>query len=298
MSPAPARSRARQPWLFAMTGPLTERIGAGAFAEIPKAPGVYHFFGEQNRLLYIGQSANLHARVGSYRFVSGETHAARTVRMVARIRRLEWQVCASPRAALELEAALLLACRPPFNRAGVWLPPPVWVAFDEEDGHLSARLWRDAPPPEHLATGPLPSSFRYTFAALLRCVWRLHHAETSWWDLPCGMTGMLIPPVQRFSLCEGNPLRGEALHRFAADGCPEVLAALTGDLLTLLPESAAGLFWLPDVDLLQKFAAKRRGVILPAVSPAAVQTAGAGSAQATRSQSDAGSLFSNLFHGS
>ena len=47
--------------------PLTERLGVEFFRSIPRAPGVYRMFDEGGRLLYVGQSRDLHDRLGSYR---------------------------------------------------------------------------------------------------------------------------------------------------------------------------------------------------------------------------------------
>lgn len=99
-------STPRQSALFATSGPLAGRLGAAFFASLPAGPGVYRFYGEDDRLLYIGQSSNLRARVGSYRFVNGASHSRRIVRMVARVFRAAWEEC--PSAA---EAIALAACR-------------------------------------------------------------------------------------------------------------------------------------------------------------------------------------------
>jgi len=83
------------------------------------------------------------ARVrGSYRHVCFERHPRRTLRLVHQVRRIEWQLCNSPEAAIERERELLLALRPPFNRAGVWQGTPWWLRMEQRDGLLRFALHR------------------------------------------------------------------------------------------------------------------------------------------------------------
>ncbi len=50
-------------------------------------------FDEAGFLLYVGQSANLHERLGSYRHVHPDRDSGKTVRLVHLARRIEWEVC-------------------------------------------------------------------------------------------------------------------------------------------------------------------------------------------------------------
>lgn len=125
--PAPLPRRDRQLPLLSLRTSFGERLGAEFFRGLPAEPGVYFYYDAAGRLLYIGQSNDLRARVGSYRHVSAGRHPRRTLRLVGRIARVEWRVCASAEAAIELERVLLLEHRPPFNRAGVWQGPPWWL---------------------------------------------------------------------------------------------------------------------------------------------------------------------------
>lgn len=256
MDAPPPRLKTRQPWLFATSGPLTDRLGAEFFAGLPESPGVYRFFGEEDRLLYIGQSCNLRARVGSYRYVTAETHPRRMVRMVSRARRVEWEICTSAAAAIALESRLLLEHAPPFNRAGTWMPPPCWLHLEESEHLLHAELMRTAPGEGESIAGPLPSAFRYTFAALMRCVWRSHWPHTGWWELPCGMARPLIPPQQTIPLSASSTIRAADLLRFITNGSPDILELLVAGLAELNPESPEGMFWTVDCDELRKFAAR------------------------------------------
>ena len=93
MKNIPDPTRGRQPGLFRLENPLVQRFGTRYFASLPKEPGVYRFFDDTGRLLYIGQSASLRTRIGSYRHVTPDRHPRRTLRLGARIRRIEWEIC-------------------------------------------------------------------------------------------------------------------------------------------------------------------------------------------------------------
>lgn len=132
--------------LFQVTNPITTRVGAEVFASLPNGPGVYFFYDITGKLLYIGQSLNLRARVTSYRHVSPERHPRRILRLVHRIARIEWQTCETPEAAIQLERVLLLQHRPPFNRAGTWQQPPWYLRITIVEDHLHLSLARAVTP--------------------------------------------------------------------------------------------------------------------------------------------------------
>ena len=68
----------RQMKLFHLERPQRLRLGDEFFRSIPAQPGVYFFSGGPGgELLYIGQSGDLKARVGSYRHVTPEKNARR-----------------------------------------------------------------------------------------------------------------------------------------------------------------------------------------------------------------------------
>ena len=89
MTRSPTIARSKQPGLFSLENVLTQRFGREFFSELPEEPGVYFFFDGAGKLLYIGQSASLRGRVASYRHVVQGRHPKRTLRLVARIHRIE-----------------------------------------------------------------------------------------------------------------------------------------------------------------------------------------------------------------
>lgn len=208
-----APNRAKQLRLFTVPNPLVERLGTSFFRSLPRCPGVYFFHDHTGRLLYIGQSNNLRARIGSYRHVCFERHPRRTLRLVHQVRRIEWQPCDSPEAAIERERELLLTLRPPFNRAGVWQGTPWWLRLEQSNGTLRFWLKREDTPAVHgdetspsaalalinLAEadmpapesdvhcfGPYRAEFPFVYSALVRTVLRACRPGIKHSDFPAG----------------------------------------------------------------------------------------------------------------
>jgi GIY-YIG catalytic domain len=189
MKAGAASQRGRQPALFRLEDPLTLRFGSGFFAALPTGPGVYFFRDAAERLLYIGQSSCLKARLGSYRHVTLERHPVRSLRLVARVRKIDWETCETAAEAIERERVLLLEHRPPFNRAGVWAGDPWWLTAEILPGVLRLQLGREAAG----GIGPLPASFRYRFGTLARCVYRVSRPELGMHQYPHGLAKQPVP---------------------------------------------------------------------------------------------------------
>lgn len=84
--------------------------------QLPDRPGVYFMKDTSGRVIYIGKAKSLRDRVRSY-FTSIEGHAARTRKMIGRVRDITWTETGSELGALLLESRLIKEQKPPFNRA-------------------------------------------------------------------------------------------------------------------------------------------------------------------------------------
>jgi DNA polymerase-3 subunit epsilon len=82
--------------------------------DLPEAPGVYLFYGEDDALLYVGKGVNLRQRVMSH-FAAG-TREARELRIAQEIRRIDWQETVGELGALLFESRLVKARQPSHNR--------------------------------------------------------------------------------------------------------------------------------------------------------------------------------------
>src|SRR5688572_8099967 len=113
-----------QLWLFPPPRPLVERLGKDFFKTLPTTPGVYFMCGFDAGVLYVGRAKNLRKRLSSYRVANPERFSRRMVRLLHRVRRIEYDVCADERAAEQREEALICVLSPQFNRAGKVWPVP------------------------------------------------------------------------------------------------------------------------------------------------------------------------------
>ncbi|MEN3943474.1 nucleotide excision repair endonuclease [Prosthecobacter sp. SYSU 5D2] len=246
---APRRS-GQQLRLFHLENPFAARLGTDFFKSLPPGPGVYFFYDAMEKLLYIGQSGNLKARVGSYRHVTPEKSAKRTLRLVARTVRIGWQSCETAADAVAMEAALLLEHRPPFNRAGVWEGEPWWLVAgtDSQAGWLNLELSRTP-----AGLGPFPSAFRHMLGTFARCVFRALRHQAGLGDYPLGLMGPRLPLSLKLGLPE--VLRGQKWLEDFTQGQVEELAATieasAANEAMLMQE-----YWLEEARLLRRHGLK------------------------------------------
>ena len=93
---------------------LPAHIDQQAVKRLPHGPGVYLFYGEDDALLYVGKSINIHNRVLSH--FSNANNNDRSMRLVDQLRRIEHINTAGELGALLLEAELIKTRQPLFNR--------------------------------------------------------------------------------------------------------------------------------------------------------------------------------------
>ena len=83
-------------------------------SEIPTRPGVYRFYDEKRRVLYVGKAKNLRARLQSY-FAPVDSLHERTRRMVLSASEVDWTIVKTEFEALQLEYTWIKEFNPPFN---------------------------------------------------------------------------------------------------------------------------------------------------------------------------------------
>ncbi|MEZ4763852.1 MAG: GIY-YIG nuclease family protein [Calditrichia bacterium] len=77
--------------------------------------GVYFFYDERDRLIYVGKSKNIRKRVQSH--FSGDLKSQKSLKMKHHIRRIDYQITGSELIALLLESDLIKTHQPVFNRS-------------------------------------------------------------------------------------------------------------------------------------------------------------------------------------
>ncbi|WP_372987455.1 exonuclease domain-containing protein [Marinobacter sp.] len=124
---------------------VPSNLPPGIMDELPRVPGVYRFYGENDVLLYVGKSANIAQRVASH--FSGDHNSSRGVRMSESLRRVEWTETAGELGALMLELKQIKGLKPMFNRRSRAAKNLVSIELTtNESGYLQARLVREIEP--------------------------------------------------------------------------------------------------------------------------------------------------------
>ena len=80
--------------------------------DLPKLPGVYKFYDEKNKILYIGKAKNLSNRLKSYLSISKDR---KKNELIDKIKFLEIFLTKTESDALLLEQNLIRKLKPPFN---------------------------------------------------------------------------------------------------------------------------------------------------------------------------------------
>ena len=124
---------------------IPSHLPSDTLQDLPRGPGVYRFYGENDVLLYVGKSTNIAQRVASH--FSGDHNSARGVRMSESLRRVEWTETAGELGALLLELKQIKTLKPLFNRRSRAAKNLVSIELSKnEAGYLQARLVREIEP--------------------------------------------------------------------------------------------------------------------------------------------------------
>ncbi|QCF25034.1 DNA polymerase III subunit epsilon [Hydrocarboniclastica marina] len=121
------------------TPSVPSHLESEMLATVPSVPGVYRFYGENDALLYVGKSVNIHNRVSSH--FSGDHNSGRGVRMSQSLRRVEWTETAGELGALLLELKQIKNLNPIYNQRSRAAKRLLSIALEPDaNGYLRARL--------------------------------------------------------------------------------------------------------------------------------------------------------------
>jgi DNA polymerase-3 subunit epsilon len=93
---------------------LPSHIERAMLDAVPDSPGVYLFYGEQGKPLYVGKSVAMRSRVLQH--FTADLRSPREAQMARELRRIEWRRTSGELGALLLEARLVKELLPVFNR--------------------------------------------------------------------------------------------------------------------------------------------------------------------------------------
>jgi DNA polymerase III subunit epsilon len=124
---------------------IPSNLPTDVLQDLPRGPGVYRFYGENDVLLYVGKSTNIAQRVASH--FSGDHNSSRGIRMSESLRRVDWTETAGELGALLLELKQIKQLKPLFNRRSRAAKNLVSIELAENSaGYLQARLVREIEP--------------------------------------------------------------------------------------------------------------------------------------------------------
>jgi DNA polymerase-3 subunit epsilon len=110
--------------------------------QLPRSPGVYRFYGENNALLYVGKSINLYQRVLSH-FSSDHT-STKEMTIAQSITHLDWTDTAGDIGAQLLELKEIKSLNPIYNRRSRASKTLITIRLNlNAEGFLFASLTRD-----------------------------------------------------------------------------------------------------------------------------------------------------------
>ena len=233
----------RQLHLFQPPRPLALRLGDEFFSAAPREPGVYIMTGADGRVLYIGQSKNLRARLGSYKNARRDRTPRKVLRLVHEVRSITWEKCESAEAAISRESELLGVHRPRFNRANVYpMHTWIWLRSDEQALTIGRTNWEagvavaptpeefEGPPGETKLFGPFKTSASVAYAALLRLIWVVANQTGRLEDFPSRLLSEKPPRTLTLRWREAG------LREHLLAGITDLLAGISDSVLTFLRE--------------------------------------------------------------
>jgi GIY-YIG catalytic domain len=176
-----------QALLFPDPTPLVDRLGPDFFRQLPTSPGIYKMRNATGQLLYVGKAKNLRQRLRHYRVANPDRLAARHLRLLRSVERIDIELCPNESSALVREAELLLVERPKYNRAGTWRPQPRYLAWRPETTQLHLRVLADVEPGWFLH-GPWGATASSLHGIISRLFWISCHPHLGYQGLPPGWT--------------------------------------------------------------------------------------------------------------
>ena len=118
---------------------LPSHLDAGIVDDLPDAPGVYLFYGENDLPLYIGKAKDIRQRVLSH--FAADHNSAREMALAQQLRRIDWIETAGEIGALLKEATLVKQLLPTHNRQLRKNDDLcTWTLVDEGEGWLRPQL--------------------------------------------------------------------------------------------------------------------------------------------------------------
>lgn len=171
-----------------------------AVEELPTSPGIYRFYDEGQRLLYIGRAKDLRRRVSSY-LSNSDHHSTKTLDLIRHIHSVTVERCPSELEAALREAEEIRSAKPPYNQRSKHLPQVAYLKIDSKGPFPRVSITARPSARAHILIGPLRS--RAEAERLLKIWLRVYGLRTCRGEIrpspantPCfqGQTGLCTMP--------------------------------------------------------------------------------------------------------
>ncbi len=176
---------------------LPERLGAGPFEDIPTLPGIYRFYDEYGRLLYVGKAKNLRSRLFSYKRARAGMVSQKVSRLIGKITSFDYEVTETERDALLLENRLIRSERPPFNHANKHTEAYYYSYLKTDkrglEFRLSMRIHEETDENDWYGCFKGHGPVRLSLGCLLRLLWMAEYETADPLCLPVQLTRRLTP---------------------------------------------------------------------------------------------------------
>ncbi|MCR4324203.1 MAG: GIY-YIG nuclease family protein [Candidatus Curtissbacteria bacterium] len=124
-------------------------------AVLPDEPGIYKFYDDEGKLLYVGKSVSLKKRVSSY--FANKNLGPKTDLLVKKIRSIDHIKVFSEFEALLLEAELIREHKPFFNIEAKDDKSPIYIKITNDPIPLVTLVRKEKPSRKNFVVGPFPS---------------------------------------------------------------------------------------------------------------------------------------------
>jgi len=186
--------------------------------------------GESERVLYVGQSGNLRARLGSYKNARPDRAPRKVIRLIHCVKSIAWEECETAQAARIRENELLRVLRPRFNRMNTY--PRAYNFFWLKANARRIMLGRCSQlEPNAEVFGAFKTRALAAYAALIRLLWQTENAALSTMNFPIQILGSRPPRRYSLTLPDDN---WQVLVR-------QYLSGISDDLIGSIQHSIPGL---------------------------------------------------------
>lgn len=123
---------------------------------LPDSPGIYLYFDNSGKLLYVGKSVSLKKRVSSY--FQNKNLGPKTTLLVSKIKKIDYIKVFSEFEALLLEAQLIRQNQPFFNIDAKDDKSPIYIKITQNEIPLISTTRKEKPKRGVFLKGPFPSA--------------------------------------------------------------------------------------------------------------------------------------------